>query len=160
MSPATTVAPLIGLPLPSFAVTVIVLPVPPAVIGFGDAVTVESVADTDPAVPVAVNVTGLPIKVPEAAVSVFVPAVEPSVHEVSWARPLAVVVSVAGDAGDIVPPPPVTVKTTLTPLTGLPFASVTFTDGATDTAGPRPPSVHCLRARRRSGSLSLPGPWR
>src|SRR5512143_2763257 len=43
---STTVAPLIGLPLPSFAVTVMVDPLPPAVMLVGEAATVELVADT------------------------------------------------------------------------------------------------------------------
>jgi hypothetical protein len=39
-------------------------------------------------VPVAVNVTGLPARAPEAAVSVFAPANVPSVHEPIVAMPL------------------------------------------------------------------------
>ena len=45
------------------------------------------------AVPVAWNVTGLPPRVPEVAVSVFAPAVVPSVHEATVARPLALIVA-------------------------------------------------------------------
>ena len=41
---SVTLAPLTGLPNWSFAVTVMVLPVPPAVIGLGDAVTVDCAA--------------------------------------------------------------------------------------------------------------------
>src|SRR5437764_6325270 len=75
-----TLAPPIGLPAASRAVTVIVAE-PPAVIDAGAASTVEVVADTGPTVPVAVNVTGLPL-IPDpaaVAVSVFVPAVTLSV---------------------------------------------------------------------------------
>src|SRR2546427_26095 len=59
---STTVAPLIGLPLASFAVTVIVdVPLPVAIDG-GVAVTVDCAADTEPAVTVivAVCVTAIP----------------------------------------------------------------------------------------------------
>src|SRR6266540_3553061 len=46
-----------------------------------------------PAVPVAVNVTGLPVNPPDVAVSVFGPAVVPSVHDVTAAIPLGFVVT-------------------------------------------------------------------
>jgi len=52
----TTVAPLMGLPFASRAVTVIVDVPLPAVIEVGDAVTVDCEADTDPAVTVTVAV--------------------------------------------------------------------------------------------------------
>src|SRR5439155_17726403 len=87
-----------------------------------------------PAVPVAVNVTGLPVSVPEVAVSVFGPAVVPSVHEVTAAIPFAPVVT--GVVGVTVPPPDATAKVTATPSTGFPFASCTITDGPTATALP------------------------
>src|SRR5438105_3735742 len=45
-----------------------------------------------PAVPVAVNVTGLPDKVPEVAVNVFEPAVALNVQLPTVATPLALVV--------------------------------------------------------------------
>src|SRR5437660_5359814 len=48
-----------------------------------------------PAVPVAVNVTGLPDSEPDVAVSVFAPAVGPRVHLPTAAIPLASVVTVA-----------------------------------------------------------------
>src|SRR5437764_7472126 len=57
----TTLAPPITLPPASRAVTVIVLVPDPAVIDAGAASTVEVVADTAPTVPVAVNLTGLPL---------------------------------------------------------------------------------------------------
>jgi hypothetical protein len=82
------------------------------------------------AVPVAVNVTGLPERPLTAAVTVFVPAVVPSVHVVSAATPDASVVTVLPVTGDVVPLPAVVVKVTTTPCTGLLFASRTVTDGA------------------------------
>ena len=115
----TTVTPAIGFPNASFAVTVIVELSVPARMVLGSATTVDWVSLTPPAVPVAVNVTGLPVRPALAALNVFVPAVVPSVQEVSVAMPLAFVAMVAGEAGTIVPPPPVTVNVTTTPLTGL-----------------------------------------
>jgi hypothetical protein len=130
---STTVAPAIGFPLPSFAVTVMVeLPLP-AVIG-EMTLTVDCVADTAPAVPVAVNVTGLPESDPDVAVSVFVPAVGLSVHEVSVAMPSVPVLTAV--VGAIVPLPAAGVNVTATLATGLPFASFTITDGGAPTAVP------------------------
>src|SRR5205823_5190466 len=71
-----------------------------------------------PAVPVAVNVTGLPVSPVAVAVSVFGPAVGPPVHDVTAAIPLAFVVT--GVVGVTVPPPEATANVTLTPSTGLP----------------------------------------
>src|SRR5262245_54483307 len=96
----------------------------------GAALTVDVAAETAPGVPVAVNASGLPVSPVDAALSVFAPAVVPSVQLVSAAMPLALVAIVAGDAGVIVPPPPVTVNVTFTPLTGLLKASRTNTDGS------------------------------
>src|SRR5512134_240291 len=48
--------------------------------------------------------------------------------------PLALVCTVAGDAGLMLPPPPVTVNVTETPATGLSNWSRTITDGAVVTA--------------------------
>src|SRR5439155_914737 len=87
-----------------------------------------------PAVPVAVKVTGLPVSVPDVAVRVFGPAVGPRVHDVTAAIPFAFVGT--GVVGLTVPPPEATAKVTLTPATGLPFASRTVTAGATSTAVP------------------------
>src|SRR5438093_5459160 len=87
-----------------------------------------------PAVPVAVNVTGLPVSPVEVAVSEFGAAVGPSVHDVTAATPLAFVVT--GVVGVTAPPPDATANVTLTPPTGLPFASRTITEGATGTAVP------------------------
>src|SRR5256885_741822 len=94
----------------------------------------SATAAAAPAVPVAVNVTGLPVSVPEVAVSVFGPAVGPNVQDVTVAIPLAPVVT--GVVGVTVPPPDPTANVTLTPPTGLPFASRTITEGATGTAVP------------------------
>src|SRR5438445_4945719 len=60
---STTVAPLTGLPDPSLAVTVIVVPAPPAVMLGGAAATVDWVADTAPAATVtaAVSVSAVPL---------------------------------------------------------------------------------------------------
>src|SRR5437667_132610 len=65
-----------------------------------------------PVVPVAVNVTGLPVSPAAVAVSVFVPAVVPSVHDVTAAMPLPFVAPLVGLT---VPPPDVTAKLTATP---------------------------------------------
>src|SRR5207247_6663943 len=72
--------------------------------------------------------------VPECAVSVFVPAVVPTAHEVTAALPSAPVLT--GAVGVTVPPPDATANVTATPATGFPFASCTITDGPTATAVP------------------------
>src|SRR5439155_1057279 len=87
-----------------------------------------------PAVPVAVNVTGLSVMPVAVAVSVFGPAVVPSVHEVTVAIPLLPVVT--GVVGLTVPPPDATVKVTARPATGLLNWSRTITDGSVVTAVP------------------------
>src|SRR5260370_22535400 len=89
-----------------------------------------------PAVPVAVNVTGLPVRVPEVAVRVFVPAAGPRVQETAVAMPLALVDT--GVVGFTVPPPAVTAKVTATFATGLLFASRTITDGGAPPPLPPP----------------------
>src|SRR5471032_461380 len=76
---------------------------------------------TGPAVPVAVNVTGLPVNVPLVAVTVLAPATAPSVHVV-LAMPLAFETTGCVPTD---PPPVTTAKVTLTPPIGLPNASVT-----------------------------------
>src|SRR5207253_10278505 len=86
-----------------------------------------------PAVPVAVNVTGLPDNVPDVAVSVFCPAVALSVQLPTVATPLAFVVWLPPV---IVPFPGATANVTATPATGFPFASFTITDGGVLTAVP------------------------
>src|SRR5216683_1074182 len=111
-----TVAPGIGLPFASRAVTVIVDPVPPAVIG-DVAATVDCAAETVPAftTTVAVWVTATALMVADtvfdsAAVELNVPV----------ATPLALVVP----TGCVrVLPVPVAASTTVAPGIGLPFAS-------------------------------------
>ena len=85
-----------------------------------------------PAVPVAVTVTGEPLNDPLVAVSVFAPAVVPKVQAGLVAIPALSVVTTPLEANE--PPPVATAKVTDTPLTALPCASVTFTDGAIATA--------------------------
>src|SRR5438876_1076563 len=79
---------------------------------------------------------GLPARLPDVAVSVFVPADVPSVHERSVAMPAPSVGTVVPVAGFVEPPPPVTSNFTPTPATGFPLASRTITDGAVATALP------------------------
>src|SRR5205823_5372931 len=86
-----------------------------------------------PAVPVAVNVTGLPVSDPDVAVRVFEPAVALRVQLPTVATPLALVVWLPPV---IVPFPGATAKVTATPVTGFPFASFTITDGGALTAAP------------------------
>jgi hypothetical protein len=149
----TTLAGLAGLitppPLATVNVTVTPLtPLPPASVtlalgGEGtaaftgaDCVTAEFALSVvaAPTVPVALNVTGLPVKPVTAAVTALAPAVAPSVQLVSVAMPNAFVLTVAGLTGLSVPPPAVVVNVTTTPATGLPPASVTFTLGGALTA--------------------------
>lgn len=85
--------------------------------------------DAAPIVPVAVKVTGLPVRPVAVAVSVLEPAVEPSVHDVRAAIPSELVATVLPLAGDVVPPPAVTANVTLTLATALPLASFTITLG-------------------------------
>jgi len=133
---SVTVAPLTGLPFTSRTVTVIVaLPVP-AVIELGAALTPERAALGAPAVPVAVNVTGLPAILEPAAVAVTVlgPAAGPRVHEVAAAMPSTPVVR--GVVGLTVPSPEATANVTPTPATGFPAPSRRITDGGGLTALP------------------------
>src|SRR6266550_1480876 len=152
-----TVAPSIGLPFASRAVTVMVDDPLPAVIG-DVAATVDCDADTAAAftvtvavsvttrvpftvavtvfgpaavelnvpvicplgfaaLPLALKMTGLPLSPDETAVSVFVSAFVPSVHEVTVAMPLALVVT--GVVGTTVPLPAAAANVTDTPATGL-----------------------------------------
>ena len=89
-----------------------------------------------PATAVALKVTA--VRVPELAVSVFGPAVTPSVHDPTVATPDASVVTVAPV---IVPPPPPTVNVTGAPANGSPFWSRTITEGAGVTAVPATPET-------------------
>ena len=97
-------------------------------------VIVNCTSAAAPAVPVAVNVTGDPVRPADVAVSEFAPAVVPSVQLVTVAMPLASVVT--ADVGTTVPPPVATANVTDTPDFGFPFASVTSTLGSVATAEP------------------------
>src|SRR5207253_1095914 len=92
-----------------------------------------AIAAAAPAVPVAVNVTGLPDNVPDVAVSVFCPTVGLSVQLPTVATPLAFVVWLPPV---IVPFPGATANVTATPATAFPFASFTSTDGGVLTTVP------------------------
>src|SRR5712664_285525 len=110
---STTVAPWIGLPLASRAVTVIVEPVPPAVIG-EVAATVDCAAETVPAftTTVAVWVIATALIVAE---TVFDSAV------VELKLPVATPLALVGPTGCVsVLPVPVAAKTTVAPWTRLP----------------------------------------
>ena len=74
-----------------------------------------------PAMPVAVKVTGDPVRPAREAVSVFAPAVVPNRQLPTVAIPAALVVGLAPVTE---PPPEATAKVTTTPETGLPPASV------------------------------------
>src|SRR2546426_7937057 len=86
-----------------------------------------------PAVPSAVNVTGLPVSPLDVAVSVLVPAVALRVQLPTVAIPLAVVVWVPPVT---LPLPAAGAKVTVTPETGLPLPSCTITAGGEPTALP------------------------
>ena len=82
------------------------------------------------AVPLAVKVTGDPPRPATVAVSVLAPALAPSVQLVRVATPF---VSLATVPGLRLPPPAVTANVTVVPLTGLPYTSVTRTEGGAAT---------------------------
>src|SRR5205085_296544 len=107
-----------------------------------------------PAVPVAVNVTGLPESDPDAAVSVFDPAVGLSVHEVRAAIPSDPVLT--GVVGVTVPLPAAGLNVTATPVTGFPFASFTITDGGRLTAAPAGAYAPPLRAAIVAAAPAVP----
>src|SRR5437588_842199 len=86
-----------------------------------------------PAVPVAVDVTGLPVSEPDVAVKVFGPAVALSVQLPTVAMPLPLVAWLPPLS---LPVPLPTSNVTATPVTGFPFASLTITDGGELTAVP------------------------
>ena len=118
---STTVAPLIGLPLASLAVTVIVVLPLPAVSEVGAAATVDCAAETGAEVTVttAVWLTTVPLIVAE---TVFVSATV--ALSVPVATPLAFV-WLAGCVSAL--PLPVAASTTAAPLIGLPLASLAVT---------------------------------
>src|SRR5712692_1297366 len=133
-----TVAPLTGFPLASRTVTVMVDALDPldAVIMTGAAPTSDCAALGPPAVPVAVNVTGLPVSVPDVAVRVLVPAVGPKVQLPTVAMPLPLVVWLPRV---MLPPPEAMAKLTATPATGFANWSRTITDGGVATVAPTVP---------------------
>ena len=116
---SVTVAPLTGLSKPSRTVTVMVVALEPvvAVMDPGVAATSDRLALGAAARPVALKMTGLPLSPGDVAVSVFVSALVPSVHEVTLAMPLALVVT--GVVGTTVPLPAAAANVTETPATGL-----------------------------------------
>jgi len=118
---STTVAPLIGLPLASLAVTVIVAVAVPTGIELGEAASADCAAETGPAVTssAAVSVIAVPFA---AAETPFDPAtVEAKV-------PVATPSASVGPAGCVsVFPLPVADSTTVAPLIGLPPASLAVT---------------------------------
>src|SRR5439155_45176 len=129
-----TLTPATGLPFASCTITEgSVATVVPAVAAgtFPALMAIELAA---PAVPVAVKVTGLPVSAPDVAVSLLDALPSSSVHDVTAAIPFAPVVTDV--VGVTVPPPDATANVTLTPPTGLPFASRTITEGSTATAVP------------------------
>src|SRR5689334_13685045 len=101
----------------------------------GDTPTVLLAALAGPGVPVAVNVTGLPLTfwAPTVAVSVLAPAASPSVQLPTMATPFAPVVA---DPPVTEPPPDAIANVTPTPATGVPPASRTMTAGGVGTAVP------------------------
>src|SRR5205807_1119588 len=118
---STTVAPLTAFPDPSLAVTVIVVPAPPAVMLAGAAATVDCVGDTAPAATVtaAVWVSAVPFTVAE---TVF-----PS-GTVELNVPVATPLAFVWPAGCVtVLPLPVAASTTVAKLTGLPYPSFAVT---------------------------------
>ena len=80
------------------------------------------------------KLTGEPVNPVAVAVSVFAPAVVLSVQAGLVATPALSVVTVVPEASE--PEPVPVANVTDTPLTALPCASVTFTDGAVVTAVP------------------------
>src|SRR5436309_8779201 len=118
---SVTVAPWIGLPLASFAVTVIVdVPLPAAM---GDvAVTVDSAAEAGPGFPAPVGLCAAP-----TASTVAVTVLEPAAVEdrVPVATPLASVVPTGWVR--VFPPVGVAASVTVAPWIGLPLASFAVT---------------------------------
>src|SRR6266550_4043032 len=86
-----------------------------------------------PAVPVAVNETGLPLSPADVALRLFGPAAVASVQLPTVAMPLALLVWLAPV---MLPFPGVTENVTATPATGFPLASLTITEGGIGTAAP------------------------
>lgn len=133
-----TVAPWTRLLNASRTVTVIAAALAPllAVIGLGLALTDDRLELGRGGVPVAVKITGLPVMPlgDAVAVSVFGPAIVLRVQDVTVATPsVPVATGVAGSTAPLLRP---VANVTSTPDTGLPFASVTITEGGEATAVP------------------------
>src|SRR5919106_5733996 len=131
----TTTASLIGKPLSSFAVTVMVavrLPLLATMVP-GTAVTMLWPGLRGPAGAAAGKMTGLPLKPGAVAVRVFGPGVGPRVQLPAVATPFVPEVATAPVT---LPPPVATAKVTSTSGTGFPYWSVTSTAGATGTVAP------------------------
>src|SRR5207248_2276066 len=128
-----TPTPATGFPFASFTTTDGGVPtaVPPGGASHGG--LFAAIRAAAPAVPVAVNVTGLPVSDPDVAVRVFEPAVALNVQLPTVAMPLPLVVWLAPV---IVPFPGATANITATPVTGFPLASFTITEGGELTAVP------------------------
>src|SRR5712692_1278055 len=127
---STTVAPGIGLPFASFAVTVIVEPVPPAVIG-EVAATVDCTAETAPAFTTTVAVWVIATALIVAETVFDSAAVD---ERVPVTTPLTLVVPTGCVS---VFPVPDAARTTVAPWIGLPFAS----RAVTVIVEPVPPAV-------------------
>src|SRR3989440_509682 len=122
LAASTTVAPAIGLPLASFAVTVIVLVSVPALIDVGAAATLDCAAETPPAVTVTVAVCVIATEL-MVADRVLVPAAVEL--RVPVATPLAFVVAIG--CVSVFPAVGLAARTTVAPATGLPLASFAVT---------------------------------
>src|SRR5437868_5607323 len=118
----TTVAPAIGLPLASFAVTVIVLVSVPALIDVGAAATLDCAAETPPAVTVTVAVCVITTELIVADTVLVPAAVE---LRVPVATPLASVVPTG--CVSVLPAVGLAARTTVAPAIGLPLASFAVT---------------------------------
>jgi hypothetical protein len=110
-----------------------------------------------PAAEVAVNVTG--VRLPVDAMSVFVPMLVPRVQPPTVAIPEELVVA----AAPVTEPPPVpTLNATGTPLIGLPFWSLTKTEGWVATAAPAVPvrlvAELAVRVVATGGGVDSPPP--
>src|SRR5213593_3185664 len=118
---STTVAPLIRFPLASFAVTVMVDGVLPTTMDVGAALTVDCPAETGPGFTVTDAVWVMPVP-PAVAEAVFASA------SVELSVPVATPLALVGPLGCVsVFPLPVAASTTVAPLIGFPFASLTVT---------------------------------
>src|SRR6184192_3856245 len=129
-----TATPVTGFPFASFTITDGGEPTAAPAVAVWLVGLFAAIVAAAPAVPVAVNVTGLPESDPDAAVSVFGPAVGLSVQEVRAAIPSVPVLTAV--VGVTVPLPAAGVNVTATPSTGFPFASFTITEGGVLTAVP------------------------